>query len=101
MRKGLGFLVMLLALAWGSAAWGQDWNSHPNNWQNSPNNWDNSPNNWKNSPNNWDNSPKNWGNPRTIRDNHGNPQGYVVPRNDGGLNLFDSQGNRRGYAPGW
>ena len=81
-------------------ALGQDWNSNPSNWKNHPSNWDNNPNNWKNHPSNWDNNPNRWGNDRIVRDNQGNPQGYTVPRNDGGLNIFDFQGNRQGYAPG-
>jgi hypothetical protein len=76
-----------------------DWNSAPNNWDNMQNNWDNSSTNWKNSPNNWDNSPNKYGNTRIIRDSNGDPQGYAVPKEDGGVNYYDTYGNRRGYTP--
>lgn len=89
--------ILLMSVAFNAAA--DDWNTSPNNWNNSPNNWDNSPNNWNNSPNNWNNSPNRWGNERIIRDNSGNPTGYAVPKADGGVNFYDSNGNRRGYLP--
>ena len=92
-------VVAIGLFAMSSASSAQDWNSNPHNWQNSPNNWQNSPNNWQNSPNNWQNSPNRYGNDRIIRDNNGNAAGYAVPRPDGGVNYFDSQGNRRGYVP--
>ena len=78
----------------------QDWDSSPQNWKNSPNNWDNSPHNWKNSPHNWENSPQRWGNERIIRDNSGRPQGYIVPKEDGGANIFNFKGERKVYIPG-
>jgi hypothetical protein len=77
----------------------QDWKSSPNNWENSPNNWQNSPNNWQNSPQNWNNSPMRFGSDRIIRDENGNAAGYVVPKSDGGANIFDLNGRRRGYLP--
>lgn len=49
---------------------------------------------------NWDNSPNRWGNERIIRDEHGRAQGYAVPKEDGGINFFDFDGQRRGYLPG-
>lgn len=101
MKKLAIGLITAALLIWAAPTLAQDWRSSPNNWQNSPNNWENSPNNWRNSPNNWNNSPNRWGNERIIRDNHGTPQGYVVPRRDGGMNLFDFDGNRRGYTPGF
>lgn len=94
-------IILAALLLWSGTALAQSWNASPNNWSNSPNNWENSPNNWKNSPNNWQNSPNRWGNERIVRDNHGNPHGYAVPRQDGGVNFFDFNGNRRGYAPGF
>jgi hypothetical protein len=81
------------------ASYATEWQSSPYNWQNSPYNWQNSPYNWQNSPNNWQNSPQRFGNDRIIRDQDGQPQGYMVPRQDGGLNFFDFQGNRQGYVP--
>ena len=74
------------------------WEDSPNNWDNSINNWDNSPNNWENSPNNWENNPNNWDSDRVIRDNSGNPTGYTVPKSNGGINIYDLDGNRKGYV---
>jgi hypothetical protein len=79
------------------SVYAQDWESSPNNWKNSPNNWENSSSNWKNSPNNWDNSPMRYGNDRIIRDNEGQPKGYVVPKPDG-RNYYDLDGAREGYS---
>lgn len=91
--------IIALGLIVASNAMAYDWESSPQNWQNSPQNWQNSPQNWQNSPQNWQNSPQRWGNERIIRDNAGNPTGYVVPRGDGGVNMFDLNGNRKGYVP--
>ena len=79
-------------------AGGTSWEDSPNNWDNSINNWDNSPNNWENSPNNWENNPNNWDSDRVIRDNSGNPTGYAVPKSNGGTNIYDLDGNRKGYV---
>ena len=76
---------------------GTAWEDSPYNWDNSINNWENNPNNWQNSPNNWENNPNNWSSDRIIRDNSGNPTGYVVPKSDGGANIYDFDGNREGY----
>jgi hypothetical protein len=62
--------------------------------------WDSSPYNWKNSPHHWDNSPHKYNNDRIIRDNQGNATGYAVPKDDGGVNYYDLEGNRTGYKPG-
>ena len=62
--------------------------------------WENSPNNWKNSPNNWENSPNNSsGNNGTVRNSDGSSAGYAVPKADGGVNIYDNNGNRTGYIP--
>lgn len=98
MSYSIYFILVFCFLS--GIAQAQDWNSNPNNWQNSPYNWNNSPYNWQNSPNNLQNSPNKWGNDRIIRDNQGNPSGYAVPKEDGGVNFFDLKGNRRGYLPG-
>jgi hypothetical protein len=92
-------LVMFLGFAFSTGAVAQDWNSNPNNWVNNPNNWENNPNNWKNNKNNWENSSNRQGNERIIRDSNGNPTGYAVPKQDGGVNFYDNKGNRRGYLP--
>lgn len=92
--------MMCIVLTFTASAAAEDWNSSPNNWKNSPDNWENSPNNWKNSPNNWENSPNRWGNERVIRDGSGNAVGYAVPKEGGGVNFFDYEGNRTGYLPG-
>lgn len=76
-----------------------DWDSSPHNWDNSPNNWANSPNNWDNSPNNYENSQYNYNNDRIIRDNTGSAQGYAVPKPDGGVNFYGTDGTRTGYLP--
>jgi len=75
------------------------WEDSPSNWDNSPRNWENSSRNWENSPRNWDNSPSNFGNDRIIRNESGQPQGYAVPKADGGVNFYDASGNRTGYLP--
>jgi hypothetical protein len=54
---------------------------------------------WSSSPSNWQNSPSRYGNERIIRDKNGNAAGYVVPKPDGGANIFDLRGNRQGYLP--
>ncbi len=103
MKKAFGTLrvvTLLCGLSCAAAgALANDWNSNPNNWRNSENNWENSSNNWNNSPNNWDNSPNRYGNERILRDAEGNAAGYAVPKDDGGVNFFDLQGNRKGYLP--
>ncbi len=92
-------LLIILGFGLSSVAVAQDWNSNPNNWKNSPNNWENSSHNWKNSPNNWENSSHRYGNERIIRDNDGNSTGYAVPKEDGGVNFYDDDGDRQGYLP--
>lgn len=69
----------------------------PNNYANSPNNYANSPNNYENAPNNYENNPYNTNSNRIIRDNDGQATGYAVPRADGGVNYFNSNGGRSGY----
>ncbi|MFA5920891.1 MAG: hypothetical protein WC856_06330 [Methylococcaceae bacterium] len=92
-------LIIFLGFSFSTGVVAQDWNSNPNNWKNNQNNWENNQNNWKNSPNNWENSPNRWGNERIIRDSDGNSAGYAVPKQGGGVNFYDNQGNRRGYLP--
>jgi hypothetical protein len=77
----------------------QSWHSSPNNWENSHSRWQNSPDNWRNSPNNWRNSPLRFNNKRILRDNIGNPRGYIVPKSNGGLNVYDLEGERQIYLP--
>lgn len=91
--------IFILTFFFSAAAIAQDWNSSPYNWQNSQYNWENSSSNWDNSPSNWDNSPSRWGNERIIRDNSGHPLGYAVQKSNGGANIYDNDGNRRGYLP--
>jgi hypothetical protein len=76
-----------------------DFNSSPLNFQNSPLNFQNSPQNFQNSPQNFQNSPQKYNNNRIIRDTSGQPQGYAVPRRDGGINYYDMNGNHKGYQP--
>ena len=94
-------LVIVFCLACGSVAFAGGWESSPYNYDNSPYNYENSPYNYENSPHNYDNSPYKWNNDRIIRDNQGKDTGfYMVPKKSGGYNIFDRQGNRRGYIPG-
>lgn len=92
------FLVLLFAAP--GQGFDNSWDSSPHNWKNSPYNWDNSSHNWKNSPHNWGNSPQRWNNDRIVRDNSGRPQGYIVPKADGGANIFNFDGERKAYIPG-
>lgn len=78
-------LLIILGFGLSSVAVAQDWNSNPNN--------------WKNSPNNWENSSHRYGNERIIRDNDVNSTGYAVPKEDGGVNFYDDDGDRQGYLP--
>ncbi len=92
--------VLFLGLFWASPVFSfNSWENSPNNWENSKMNWENSEMNWKNSPMNYENSPMKYNNKRIIRDNQGNPEGYVVPKDDGGANVFDMDGDREGYVP--
>lgn len=95
MRTLIVFIIVLFSVS----VWAGDWNSSPSNWENNPSNYENSPNNYRNSPNNYRNSPTRYGNPRIIRDNEGEAVGYVVPKQDGGANLFNFKGERQGYVP--
>jgi hypothetical protein len=69
----------------------------PNTIDNSPNTIENSPNTIRNSPNTIENSP---GGRNGIYAPNGQWQGYAVPKQNGGLNIFDPSGNRTGYVPG-
>lgn len=94
-----GFAAAIGSLPASATAGGADWSSSPNRWENSSGNWLNNPNRWENSPANWLNNPHRHGNDRILRDADGMPKGYIVPKPDGGANIFDFQGNRRGYLP--
>jgi hypothetical protein len=78
----------------------QNWKNSPDNWQNNSQNWQNNSDNWKNNPQNWKNSGDNYNNTNGIYDSNGNRVGYSVPRSDGGVNYFNSDGSRKGYQPG-
>jgi hypothetical protein len=93
----IGIVTFLVFSGHSMAA--QDWDSSPHNWENSSNNWNNSSTNWKNNPGNWENSPNRYGNDRIIYDSEGDPSGYAVPKESGGMNLYDFEGNRKGYTP--
>jgi len=75
------------------------YNNSPHNYKNSPHNYENSRHNYNNSPHNYENSPHKYDNNRIIRNESGEGMGYVVPKNDGGANIFDFNGNRLGYVP--
>ncbi len=91
--------VTFLSLFSLSATAVTDWNSSPSNWNNSASNWNNSSSNWNNSPSNWENSASKFGNDRIVRDNNGNPVGYAVPKDGGGVNIYNTAGERTGYVP--
>ncbi len=74
-----------------------DWKSSPYNWENSEHNWENSGFNYDNSPMNWENNPMNLNSDRIIRDADGVPSGYIVPKDNGGSNIFNLEGDRDGY----
>ena len=78
----------------------QNWRNSPDNWQNNSQNWENSSQNWKNNPQNWQNNPGNFNSSNGIYDSNGNRIGYSVPKANGGVNYFNNDGSRRGYAPG-
>ena len=98
--KSLAILFTFLLLFSGAAIAQTDSNSSPFNPKNSPFNPDNSSFNPKNSPFNPDNSQFKPNNDRIIRDNQGRATGYAVPKDDGGTNYYDLDGNRQGYKPG-
>lgn len=90
---------LLVASAGVGLAYADDsWESSISNWDNSPSNWENSPSNWRNSPANWENSRANR-NRWSAHDEEGRSFGYVVPRRDGGANIFSDDGERIGYIP--
>ncbi len=97
--KKFATLFAVLLLFSGVAIAQTDWDSSPYNYKNSPYNYENSPYNYKNSPYNYDNSPYKYNNDRIIRDNKGRAKGYAVPKDDGGVNYYDFDGNRQGYKP--
>ena len=72
--------------------------SSPYSVQNSPYSIENSPYSIQNSPYSIPNTP---GGANGIYGNNGQWQGYAVPRPDGGVNIFDPNGNRAGYLPGY
>jgi hypothetical protein len=80
-------------------AFAEGWNTNPNNWKNNESNWENSGSNWNNSPQNWDNSPKNPYRENALYNEDGKSIGYVVPKEDGGSNIFTNEGKRIGFTP--
>lgn len=97
-------IVVAMILMFGMSIYSSDtqdasasnfWNS-PGNYENSANNYENSTQNWKNSPNNYENSIHNRDR-KSIFDESGNSIGYVVPKSNGGSNIFTNEGKRIGY----
>lgn len=78
----------------------QTYNESPLNWKNSPLNYDNSPLNYRNSPLNYQNSPLNPASPQLRDPATGQSEGYVVPRPDGGINVYSPSGEWVGTVPG-
>ncbi len=93
--------ILLLLLILSSAAYAYDpLSGSPYNIDNNMYNPENSSLNPENSPLNPENSTLNPYSERIIRDPNGNPTGYAVPKDNGGVNFFDNNGNRTGYLPG-
>ncbi len=90
-------ISIVLCISFTNLFAGDLWESSPNNWENSENNWENSEMNYENSPINWENNPNNIYSDRIIRDDSGNPTGYIVYKESGGANIFNFDGNREGY----
>lgn len=65
----------------------------------SPLNPENSSLQYRNSPLNWQNSPLNPASPQLRSPTTGEPLGYVVPRADGGINVFAPNGQWIGVQP--
>ena len=84
-----GFLV--------NTAFAQLYENSPNRYENNLYNYNNSSSNYNNNPNNYENNLNNYSSNRIIRNESGNATGYAVPRSDGGVNYFDTNGNRTGY----
>ena len=95
MKQNILFLLVIISFSSFSEI--SNWEDSPNNWENSENNWENSELNYENSPMNWDNNPMNLSSERIIRAPEGNATGYIVPKENGGANIFDLEGNREGY----
>lgn len=99
MKKLILLVIFLVVPTFALAQY--DTNSNPYSYENNPYNYENNPYNYDNSPYNYDNSPYKHNNDRIIRDNDGKDTGlYSVPRSDGGYNIFDRKGKRKGYKPG-
>ena len=94
----IALLAFLATLGLSKKCLASDWDSSPNNWNNREDNWENSSDNWQNSPDNWENSPNNSDNDRLIMGNDGEPVSYTVEKSDGGVNIYDFEGNRTGYV---
>jgi sortase (surface protein transpeptidase) len=89
---GIMFLsVDAFALDW-------NWNTSTYNYKNSKDNYENSEYNYKNSPDNWSNSQYN-PERKSICNEEGQAIGYVVPKDDGGTNIFNNEGKRIGFTP--
>lgn len=70
----------------------------PYSYESSPYNYQNSPYNYRNSPYNYRNSPVN-PDSNGVYDSQGNRQGYAVPRRDGsGFNVFSNDGRWIGFG---
>jgi len=95
MKRILAIAILLIP----AIALAQGWESSPNNWDNSHLNYENNSLNFKNSPLNHDNSPLKLGNDRIVYDENGKATGYAVPKESGGVNVYDLDGDRVGYTP--
>lgn len=90
-------VIIATALVAGTSQAGSFEDRSPYSERNSEYSERNSPYNERNSQYNERNDPD-WGDQRRVmRDNDGQAYGYAVPRRDGGVNYYDSDG-RQGYS---
>lgn len=96
-RLWLVAIVLVGLVGVSSAAAEVPWEASPYNWPNSPYNFENSPNNFANSIKNFQNAEGRRGR-LNIVNSLGVVTGYAIVKRDGGINYFDSDGDRIGYS---
>jgi len=94
---GLLVSIMIATGFMVSNAFAQLYENSPNRYENNSYNYDNNSSNYNNNPNNYENNLNNYSSSRIIRNESGNATGYAVPKANGGVNYFDTNGNRTGY----
>ena len=92
-------IVIYLSAWWASISYADSiFDSSPMNFDNSILNFDNSMLNYENSILNFENSPMNYDSHRIIRSPEGEVLGYGVPKQNGGMNIYNINGDRIGYT---